>query len=296
MLKVLLLLVVTYVPMPTWMPSVKLDPKMVGDFMEGMRALPDDLRPDTTAKPGPDQTQAEVAKQAQLDLNCAWASFLMGQTAGVKGTTPYAQQARQIHADAKDYYDTNCGSGPGLGERIGKEMRIALFLGKRAGGKLPSAREHAPDAPPFPLPPMPDRAGQDFGAQLWTMFQGLELRLAKGGHKLTGDGRSCAWASAALAGAEAVQKTKAATPGIGAAVPALDAQRVATCRGEALAQKEAAWRWLRANPGATQPLEVARSAPAPAFPASPEDPLLWAGAALLFSVAPEAAPVLLLAR
>lgn len=271
MLKLLLLVLSVQPPfIPNWF-GLSPDPAGVDQFVRDVQSHADDVKPTS-----PQQ------------WTCFWAAHVLESLKAYRG--PRTQDILDAERKAREFLDKNCGD-PDTHKRWFLFMTRGL---ERKGVNGPTT--HRVVEAPVPLPPLPDRAGKDLGGQLWVMFQALEVRLASGGHKLSGEGRACAWVSAALSGAEAVQRTPAATSGIGAGVGVLQTKRTATCRGEALAQKEAAWAWLRANPQATQPLEVARRSPSAGWPVSPEDPYLWVGAAVLFSVAPEAAPVLLLAR
>lgn len=261
----MILLMLSSGSLPTWNPTVDVPGQMVQDFQELLRHIPDNLKP----APG-------------WDMNCQWAYFLM--MAAFKSPT-YPES--EIFEQAEKHYRDNCKDWPGGPGNV-RGPYIRFYMAKRRG--MPQARELIPE-PLFHLPPLPDRAGGDLGVQIGTMFAILEARLAAGGHRLT-VGRSCALASGALSAAEAVQRSPAtATAGIGAGVTALTASVATYCKGQALAQKEAAWEWLRAN-RATQPLVAPTRAPTPAWPApTAGDAALWTAAALLV-FAPEALPIL----
>lgn len=274
-----LLLLVTLtagsIGIPSWNPSVEVPARVLEDFQAAMERLPEHLRPADPA-----------------ELNCFWATSLVGLGLVGGGTATLGPNAAEVLAQARKYAHEKCrgpGGPGGTGGAVEKFIRAIQWLSIH-DGTTGLARDVS-DTAPFHLPPLPDRAGGDLGVQVGVMFAILEARLAAGGHQLT-VGRSCALASGALSAAEAVQRSPAtATEGIGAGVTVLTASVATYCQGQALAQKEAAWEWLRAN-RATQPLVAPTRAPAPAWPApAANDVALWAAAAMLV-FAPEALPIL----
>lgn len=266
----LLLLAVDPVP-PTWFVEGT-NTEMVVKFDSWMRMLPDDKKPLTEAA-----------------ANCFWAAYQEAMEIFFLGQPKLSAAERAVlmerHRVTKKYMDDKCG-GPGGGDALRGRQAIQLVQ------EMLGATLHRSTGAPFPLPPLPDRAGGDLGDPLLPMFLTLEARLAAGGHRLDEGGRACAWTSSALAAAQAVQRTPGATPGIAAGARVLEAEQATRCRGAALAQKEAAWAWIRANPGATQPLVVPLRATSAGPALGPADGALWLATALLV-LGPEAWPAYL---
>lgn len=268
----LFLMLATEPARPTWVPDGA-NAESIEEFYSWTRGLPDDSKPMTAAT-----------------ANCYLAAYTERMTQLILTLDGLPRAARALtlkrYRESHQYLEDHCG-GPGGGDAL---------RGRRAAAMLDLPMSHtthrAEVGPlPFQLPPLPDRAGEDLGPKIWAMFQTMESRLASGGIHLEGEGRSCAWASGALAAAEATVRADLATPGIASAVPALQTQVGAHCRGEALAQKDAAWAWLHDH-RATQPLEVAARPTAPAWPTpTASDGAAWLATALLI-LAPEAWPVL----
>lgn len=275
MLKMLLLVMAAGGFTILWEPTgIKLEMSVYVEFKKTIKALPEKDKP-----------------QSNQENTCLWATYLMKNAlfgpSWAKGADA-AATAKNIANQARDYIKDHCGGGSGGAQALDLNARKRIW---RTSLKWFLERT---TAMPFELSPLPDRAGDDLGETLRPMFLALEQRLAEGGHRLTGEARACAWASAALSGANAVQRSPGATEGIGAGVKVLDGRVALHCKGDALAQKEAAWNWLRATPAATQPLTVAHRPPAPAWPApTPADGALWLGTALLF-LGPEAWPAILI--
>lgn len=253
---------------PTWRPTSGDTPTSLIRFKSEMARLPDGMKP-TTA----------------LSANCTWAVYLERLALTVLRLMPDNVRAAQTLAETKRFITDNC-RGPG-GEET--KARAAVDLLQQMDGTEPSARLHMP----LPFPPLPDRAGGDLGVQLVPMFATLEARLAAGGRRLEGEGRACVWASGALAAAEAAQRAGAGTEGMAAGAKVLTASVAAHCQGQALAQKEAAWTWIRENK-ATQPLVVPMRSPTSVWPApDATDGAIWIVVALA-SFVPEAFPIIAL--
>lgn len=240
---------------------------------------------------------------------CAWIGGLDMIARAMQFALAYSdklsgEQVQRLMTELADHqislaknWDQHCRDGgpngplnPG-GHAAEDEWATVTVDWKKVLGPNPGSVVIHRGASPFPLPPLPTRAGQDFGGPLVLMLERLELALAAGGHTLRGEARACAWAVSGTSTVKAFRLAQASTPGIDQAGATFAAREAQHCVGAAKAQQEAAWAWLREHPKATQPLVVPLRRPVGVWPApGGNDPVLWFGAALSF-FAPELLPV-----